>query len=65
MSTFFSNHPLIGAGLGLSSGVTALLTWVKVLSPVIGIVGTIFGAAAAVLTFVIKLREFRAQKKSP
>ena len=65
MFNLISEKPYLGfiaSGGGL---VSALLTWLKVVTPVLGCLGALFGAIAGFITLLIKLREWKQIKQNP
>lgn len=63
MITLIANKPFIGylgIGVGFTSG---LLTIVKVLTPILGFGGALFGFVAGGITLWLKIKELRKAEK--
>lgn len=51
-------YAVVGQGI-----LSSLLVWLKMMTPIIGFASAVIGLAAATITLMIKLREWRAGKK--
>lgn len=54
-----AHRPSLGYGLAAAGFASGVLTWVKILTPILGFAGAAFGCAAGFLTLLIKWREYR------
>ncbi len=59
---FLSTKPIWSASFAVGTGVASgILTLLQVLTPIIGFSAALLGLGVALLTFLIKLREYREQ----
>lgn len=62
MLAFLSARPYLGFLASGAGAMSVVLTWLKVLTPILGFAGALFGAVAGFLTLLIKIREWRKYK---
>jgi hypothetical protein len=62
MIAFLTARPYVGFLASGAGALSALLTWMKILTPILGFAGAVFGAVAGFLTLLIKWREWRNPK---
>jgi len=54
-----NEKPHVGFAVSGLGGLAGLLTFLKVITPLLGFFGALFGAVAGFITLMIKLREWR------
>lgn len=57
------DKPVIGYFLATQGGIAGLLVWLKMLTPVIGLLSAVLGLVAATITIMIKWREWKSGRK--
>lgn len=68
MNHLIANRPILGVALSGGGAVSAILTWLNILTPIIGFAGACFGLVAGFYTFRIQMykwRELRKQTAKP
>jgi hypothetical protein len=63
MFSLIESRPHVGLLLSTAAPVSAILTFLQIITPLLGAAGAIFGAAAGFLTLLIKWREYKEKSK--
>jgi hypothetical protein len=63
MMALSAAKPHLGFVLSGAGFISGVLTWLQVITPVIGFIGALLGAGAGLITLLIKWREWRQGKK--
>jgi len=61
--TAIQEKPMFGLTITSGGAISGLLTWIGVLTPIIGFICAVVGLIAGVVTLLIKLREWRNLNK--
>jgi len=59
MVTLLHDKPHLGMLLSAAGAVSGLLTWLQIITTILGFAGALFGAIAGFITLLIKWREYR------